>query len=37
MSAGVAKVRPARMPLAANAEPAAARPRKFRLDDVVIF
>ena len=36
LSAGAAKVPPEKTPLAANAEPAAAMPRKSRLDDVVM-
>jgi hypothetical protein len=36
VSAGAAKVPPEKTPLAANAEPAAATLRKFRLDDVIL-
>jgi hypothetical protein len=36
ISTGTAKVPPEKTPLAANAEPAAATLRKFRLDDVVM-
>jgi len=36
VSAGAGNVPPEKTPLAANAEPAAAMPRKFRLDEVVM-